>query len=102
MSEYYNRYQAFGDTTNKSVVPFVEIPKTDSDLEIIYQKSRMRLDMLSYKYYGDPNYGWLIMLANPKYGFYEYLIPDGVNYRIPYPLSSAVLRYESVASNATK
>lgn len=98
MAEYYNRYKVFGDLTGIGVIPFVEIQKSSTDLSVTYDKSRMRLDMLSYKYYGDPDYGWLLMLANPKYGFYEYLIPDGVEFRIPYPLSSAIQRYEGAAA----
>ena len=53
------------------------------------------MDTLSYKYYGDSNYGWLIMQANPKYGSLEFLIPNGVTLRIPYPLNTAKTRYES-------
>lgn len=53
-----------------------------------------KMDTLSYKYYGDANYGWLIMQANPQYGSMEFSIPDGVPLRIPYPLSTAKTRYE--------
>ena len=55
----------------------------------------MRLDSLSYKYYGDANFGWLLMMANPQYGSMEFDIPDRVIFRIPYPLDSAILRYET-------
>lgn len=99
MAEYYNRYKVFGDLTETFVVPFVKIADADTDLRITYNKSRMRLDTLSYKYYGDPDYGWLLMTANPKYGYYEYLIPDGADFRIPYPLSSAILRYEAAVKS---
>ena len=54
----------------------------------------MRLDTLSYKYYGDPDYGWLILQANPSIPSMEYRIEDGTIVRIPYPLSTAVNRYE--------
>jgi phage tail protein X len=54
----------------------------------------MRMDMLSYKYYGDPDYGWLILQANPSIPSMEYLIQDGTVIRIPYPLSTAISRYE--------
>lgn len=100
MADYYNRYKPFGDMVDRHVVPFVEISEADTDLRITFLKSRMRLDTLSYKYYGDADYGWLLMLANPRYGYYEYLIPDGADFRIPYPLSTAIKRYESAVSDA--
>lgn len=96
MDEYYNRYSKF--TTDSQVaarIPFIEIPTVRSDLFITFDKSRMRMDLLSYKYYGDPQYGWLILQANPTYGGFEFSIPDGVTYRIPYPLESALSRYEN-------
>lgn len=99
MAEYYNRYIKF--TKDGQVferVPFAKIAKSDSDIYITFDKSKMRMDTLSYKYYGDPNYGWLILQANPDYGGFEFSIPDGVEIRIPRPLDSAILRYESSAN----
>ena len=58
----------------------------------------MRLDQLSYQYYNDADYAWLILQANPQYGSLEYHIPDNVELRIPYPLNDAILRYESSIS----
>lgn len=91
---YYNRYSGLDLGNARSVVPFIEIEKSSTDLYIRYDKSTMRLDTLSYKYYGDSNYGWLLLQANQEYGYYEYLIPDGSIFRIPYPLSNALKRYE--------
>ena len=99
MADYYNRYVKFTEEGQVYPrVPFLEIPAGDSDLFIIFDKSKMRMDMLSYKYYGDPNYGWMILQANPGYGGFEFSIPDGVELRIPYPLDSAISRYESSAN----
>ncbi len=90
----YDRYAAFRNNGSFNVTPTVEIGKEKSDLYIIYDSTRMRFDLLSYKYYGDANYGWMILLANPQYGSLEFMIPHGVKLRIPYPLTSAIQRYE--------
>ena len=91
---YYDRYESFRSDGNIDIVPFIEIDNTSTDIVITFRKSTMRMDTLSYKYYGDPNYGWLILQANPQYGSLEFSIPDGVPLRIPYPLSTAKTRYE--------
>ncbi len=56
------------------------------------------MDLLSYKYYEDPNYGWLIMLANPEYGGLEFEIPDGASILIPYPLETTIQLYNNEVS----
>lgn len=94
MNEYYDRYSSFRNNGNIEIVPFIEIDRADTDIMITYDRKTMRMDTLSYKYYGDANYGWLIMQANPQYGSMEFSIPDGVSLRIPYPLSTAKSRYE--------
>lgn len=91
---YYDRYQKFRKDGVIDIVPFVRISENDTDLYIVYDKSRMRMDTLSYKYYGDPDYGWLILQANPQLTTMEYFISDGIRIRIPYPLSTALSRYE--------
>lgn len=99
MGEYYNRYIKF--TKEGQVyprVPFLEVPVGSADIYVNFDKKKMRMDMLSYKYYGDPNYGWLILQANPQYKGFEFSIPDGVELRIPYPLDNAISRYESSAN----
>lgn len=91
---YYDRYREFRKDGEIPVLPFIEIERDGGDLFIVYDKGKMRFDSLSYKYYGDPNYGWLILQANPQYGGWEYSIPDSVTLRIPYPLQTALNRYE--------
>ena len=94
MGQYYDRYAGFRRDGLVGRVPYVEITPSATDLNIKYDRNTMRMDMLSYKYYGDADYGWLILQANPQYGGYEFAIPDGVTLRIPYPLDGALLRYE--------
>ena len=95
MGTYYDRYSKFKDDGVNQIVPFIKIETNSTDITVLYSKDTMRMDTLSYKYYGDANYGWLIMMANPKYGSLEYNIPNNVSLRIPYPLSTAISRYET-------
>lgn len=95
MMEYYDRYNSFRKDGNIQIIPFIKIEENSSDIKIVFDKTTMRMDTLSYKYYGDANYGWLIMQSNPQYSSMEFLIPDGVTLRIPYPLNTALNRYET-------
>lgn len=95
MATYYDRYSKFKDDGKNQIIPFIKIESSSTDITVIFQKDTMRMDTLSYKYYGDANYGWLIMMANPRFGSLEYSIPDNAVLRIPYPLSTAISRYES-------
>lgn len=96
MSEYYDRYKNFKvNGIIQPKIPFIKIDKADSDLYIVFDRNKMRMDMLAYKYYGDANLGWIILQANPEYGGYEFSIEDGVLLRIPYPKDSAINRYEA-------
>lgn len=95
MATYYDRYLKLRGNGVVGIMPQIIIEKNNSDLYITYNKNKMRFDMLSYKYYGDPNYGWLILTANPQYGSMEFEIKDGVSLRIPYPLTSAIERFEN-------
>lgn len=93
--EYYDRYSSFrsGGYVAKPL-PFLKIKERSTDIYLTFDKDKMRMDTLSYKYYGDPNYAWLILNANPTLPPYEYLIDDATVMRIPYPLDSAIERYE--------
>ena len=92
--DYYDRYKQFRIDGEVKKIPFLTIDKETTDLYVTFDKSKMRLDSLSYKYYGDANYAWLLMMANPQFGSMEFEIPDKVLFRIPYPLQTATLRYE--------
>lgn len=92
---YYDRYKEFRvDDFVTIPLPFLKITEADTDIHIRFDRRTMRMDSLSYKYYGDPNYAWLLLNANPSLTPYEYLIESGQDFRIPYPLSSALERYE--------
>ena len=95
----YNRYNRFLINGAYEIVPSVEIYKKSSDYVEVYKAGVTRLDVLSDKYYGDPNYDWLIMMANPEYGSMEYDIPDGAILRIPFPLSSTLEAYNVAIDN---
>ena len=87
-----SRYEDFVKDGKWDYVPFITIPKQNSDCYVVYD-NRKRLDNVSYECYKDPNYGWLILQANPEYGSLEYNIPNGVILRIPFPLESVLNKY---------
>ena len=89
----YDRYSQFRQDGSISIVPFGAIPAKDTDYYEVYYKGRTRLDILSYQYYNDSNYGWLIMQANPQYGSIDFEIPDQAKLRIPYPLNITLEGY---------
>ena len=91
----FSRYDKFTNNGSMKLVPFVEIPVKTTDMYTNYIQGISRLDLISYQYYGDPNYGWLILQANPELGSYEYKIPDGTLLRIPFPLSSTLSTYQT-------
>ena len=90
----YNRYSKFMGNGTMKMVPFITIPQKNTDKYTYYKTNVSRLDLISYQYYGDPNYGWLILQANPDAGSLEFLIEDNTKLRIPYPLESALQSYE--------
>ena len=100
MAEYYDRYKLFRGDGQSHIFPNIEIPYFDTDIILIFDRSTMRFDNLSYKYYGDPNYGWLILMANPNLGSMEFEIRNGSKLRIPYPLQTAINRFEIAVNNA--
>ena len=82
----YDRYSQFRGDGDVDLVPFGRVRPKNSDFFEVYKKNKSRLDLISYNYYKNPNYGWLILQANPEVGSMEYNIPDGTTLRIPYPL----------------
>lgn len=92
----YNRYKSFvTENGNMRIVPFIKIPKRNSDKYTYWDRYNSRMDLLSYQFYGDPNYGWLILQANPHLPSLEFLIPNGEKIRIPFPLEVSISQYES-------
>lgn len=90
----YDRYKKFRFNGTVSLAHSVAIPVKDSDIVIEYKKGFTRLDNVSNEYYGDPNYDWLIMMANPEYGSMEFSIPNHALIRIPLPLTQTLQDYE--------
>ena len=91
----YDRYKQFRVNGQIQVVPGITIDPKDTDYFETYVLGHSRLDVICNDYYGDANYDWLIMLANPEYGSLEYKIPDGATLRIPYPLSVTLENYNN-------
>ena len=89
----FDRYKQFRGDGVIDLVPFGEVKPKDSDFFEIYRKNKSRLDLISYFYYKNPNYGWLILQANPEVGSMEHEIEDGTTLRIPYPLSVSLQDY---------
>lgn len=98
----YNRYGMFTIDGEVKNVPFVKLPKKTSDKEHIYKIGVTRLDLVSDKYYKNPNYGWLIELANPDLGSLEFKIKDGSALLIPYPLEASLKDYQDEILNYKK
>ena len=90
----YNRYKSFISNGKFKKVPFIKIPVRNTDCYTYYEAGKTRLDLLSYQYYDDPNYGWLILQANPSYGSLEFKIENTSKIRIPYPLDIVIQGYE--------
>lgn len=88
-----SRYDSFIKNGKIELVPFIPIIEQSTDYYIIFDKTKMRMDKLSYDYYKDPNYGWLILQANPELGSLEFEIPNESIIRIPYPLENALTNY---------
>lgn len=92
----YNRYKSFITESGKlKTVPFIKIPNRDSDKYVYWNRYNSRMDLLSNQYYGDPSYGWLILQANPHLPSLEYMIDNGEQIRIPFPLEVVISQYEN-------
>ena len=91
----FDRYSQFRKNGLFTTIPFGVIPEKRSDIKIIFNKGEMRLDQISYQYYNSPDFAWLILQANPQYGSLEFLIPDGSELRIPFPLDNALEAYDA-------
>lgn len=91
----FNRYEKFKENGTMKLVPFIKIPKKTTDQYTYYEKGVSRLDLISYQFYETPDFGWLILQANPELGSYEYKIPNNTRLRIPFPLMETLNQYNS-------
>lgn len=88
MRRYANRYKTVLNYKRPSdTVRLPEISNRSTDVYIQYNAAH-RLDNIANKYYGYPEYYWVILLAN---GYStEFDIIEGDIIRIPYPLEPVV------------
>lgn len=83
-----SRYEdLFNMKSSKRNVPTFTISKRDSDIYLNYLNGD-RLDLMSYRVYGEPQYWWIILAAN-DYSL-EFDIEFGEILRVPYPLSEVI------------
>lgn len=98
----YSRYKSFIVDGAYKKVPFIKVPESPTDCFVYYEFGKTRLDLLSYQYYNDPNYGWLILQANPEYGSLEFKLNNNAKLRIPYPLENGIQGYEEELAKYVK
>jgi len=91
----YNRYAKVSMNGVVELLPRFRYSPQASDREEIWQVDKSRMDLISYKYYEDANYDWLIMLANDDIPHIEFEIPDGTILTIPYPLEIALNQFKN-------
>ena len=97
-----DRYKQFRVDNSPKNVPFIKLKQKNSDKQIQYKLGIDRMDLLSYKYYQDASYGWLIMLANPEFGGLEFEIPDMSPIVIPYPFDTTIQQYNDAVDTYVK
>ena len=93
MPSYFDRYLKFRTNGEVKPLPGITIPESSSDKQVVYKLGNSRMDKLSQTYYNSPYYGFLILSANPEFKGIEFDIPDQTIIRIPFPLQSALNRY---------
>jgi hypothetical protein len=67
-------------------MPKIDIQRRNTDIKIVYNKNRTRLDRIAGDVYGEEEYWRIIMWANPEFEF-EFEIPDDTLLRVPLPKS---------------
>ena len=71
--------------------PPLRIDERTTDLFVIYNKEKTRLDRIAADSYNGDSTCWrLILWANPEY-FIEFDIPDNTVIRVPFPLEEVQL-----------
>lgn len=98
-----DKYESFKIGDEIKILPHIKIGVRDTDKFVKYKSGQTRMDLLSSNYYDDnPDYGWLIMLANPEVSSLEFLIPNDYLLRIPYPLETALVSYKNEVAKYIK
>lgn len=98
----YNRYSKLLRNGSIKKIPNISLSVKSTDYYITYRRGFTRLDNVSYDYYGDSSYEWLILMANQDVALMEFDIPDGTTIRIPYPLQSTLEEYNRKIDNYDK
>lgn len=101
MIKDYDRYYLLKKGDIYKSMPFIKIPKNNTDKYIEWKSNINRLDKLSEKYYGSPFYDFFILYANPEF-LSEWDIPDNTIIRIPFPLDVVKSYYENELTNKLK
>jgi|SRR5690606_27723240 hypothetical protein len=101
MIKDYDRYYLLKKGNIYKTMPFIKIPKNNTDKYIEWKSNIDRLDKLSEKYYGSPFYDFFILYANPEF-LSEWDIPDNTIIRIPFPLDVVKSYYENELTNKLK
>ena len=91
---YFNRYSQLQTNGNFIVPPKITLDNKSTDKTAFYIIGQSRLDLISQLYYNSPNYGWLILLANPELPALEELFQEDVILRIPAPLNITLQEYK--------
>jgi hypothetical protein len=84
-----NRYI---NISKEPLIDFIKIPVLPTDEYIQYKVGVTVFDNLSFEYYGNSEYSYLIKNANPQ-KIFEFDFENGDIIRIPLPLQSAIDRY---------
>jgi len=97
----YNRYGLYKKDSIIEQPPFIDISVNPADKYEEWNEGTSRLDKISLKYYNNPLYDWLILMANPSY-LIEFDIPDGTIIRIPFPLERALGEFRTKSVRKTE
>jgi len=92
-----NTYNRYLQVSREGVVGFPPVTRyipMPSDKEELWKANVSRMDLISDKYYDNPNYDWLILWANYLLPKIEFEIPDNTYITIPFPLDDALAQYK--------
>lgn len=99
MNRYTPAKQLTSNTGKKyyESVFFPEIPTTDNDIYIITE-SGDRLDLIAHDYYADVKY-WVVIAAVNNLGKGTYIVPAGLQLRLPADLGKVESMYNEFQKN---
>jgi hypothetical protein len=90
----FDRYTQLSSEGSVGFPPTTRYMPMSSDKEELWKLNMSRMDLISFKYYNNPNYDWLILWANPILPKLEFEIPDHTYITIPFPLDDALAQYK--------